>query len=725
MEATASTKQVHAHTPGPGGWHDLADHLRAVAQRAQVFCEAFGAQDLACWIGFFHDLGKVNPEFQRYLLACAQGARHPQVPHAVWGAALAYSWLWKQKGDALGWKLLALPILGHHAGLPHGGTAGCQIETFLASNTRALECMHAYLRAAKPPLPSLGFPELGPGRLELFIRIVYSALVDADYLDTEQHFAPQHALLRGGWPGLEALWRRFEANQRALLATVPDTEVNRVRREVYEACLHAAEGPIGVYRLTVPTGGGKTRSGLAFALRHALMHRLSRVVVAIPYTSIIDQTAEVYRNILGDETVLEHHSELEPEEGEGQDPATLRLRLATENWDAPLTVTTTVQLFESIFTNRPSKARKLHNLARSVIILDEVQTLPPDLLEPTLDVLRTLAEDYGTSIVLSTATQPAFEDSPYLQPFRGLSVREIVPEYPGHFRRLRRVVYRRHREPVGWQELARRLRSIRQVMVVLNSRKDALDLLDAMGDDPHAFHLSTLLCGAHRREVLREVRRRLATGEPVRLVSTQVVEAGVDLDFPEVWRAVGPLDRVVQVAGRCNREGMRDKGWVNVFEPLEGRSPRGPYKVGLEKARLVLARHSEEDLCEPDIFREYFQEVFSTVDTDRMGIQALREDLNFPEVASRYRLIEDHTVPVVVPYGDGPSRLEQWRTRPHRDTWRRLQPYVVNLYLWEARRFEEEGWIERISQGLCCWRGPYDLQRGLRRAHYDPSDLIC
>ena len=715
---------VYAHTPGPSGWHDLGDHLRAVAARAASLCECFRGGDLACWVAVLHDLGKVNPEFQRYLCAEVEGREQQQVPHAIWGAALVYHWLWKCRGDPSGWKYLALPVFGHHAGLPHGGTVGARLEQFLSEHPEALHRMQEYLSGLGIPLPRLNLPQLPGRRAETFIRMVFSALVDADYLDTERHFSPDRYALRGSRLTLEVLWPRLQANQVELLNKAPDTIVNRVRREVYERCLAAAEGPQGVYRLTVPTGGGKTRSGLAFALKHALKHGLRRVVVAIPYTSIIDQTAEVYREILGEEAVLEHHSQLELREDEGQDPDAIRVRLASENWDAPLIVTTTVQLFESLFSNRPAKVRKLHNLARSVLLLDEVQTLPPELLEPTLEVLRALVDDYGVTLVLSTATQPTFEGTPYLKPFQGLELREIVSDYPRHFEQMRRVEYVLHPEPLTWEDLAGRIRETPQVMVVLNARKDALSLLDALRDDPDAFHLSTLLCGAHRREILGEVRRRLEGGSRVHLISTQVVEAGVDIDFPEVWRAVGPLDRVVQVAGRCNREGRLELGRVNIFEPAAGRAPRGSYKVGVEKARMLLARHSPEALHQPHIYAEYFRELFSAVDTDKKGIQALREQLDYPEVAARYRIIADQTVPVVVPYGEGFRRLEQWKEQPGLQTWRRLQPYVVNLYLWEARRLEEDGWLEKVSEGLYRWRGAYDERRGLVEAEYDPADLV-
>ncbi|MBY6277443.1 MAG: CRISPR-associated helicase/endonuclease Cas3 [Symbiobacterium thermophilum] len=713
----------YAHSPGPRGWHDLYSHLTEVARMACQFAAPFGAGELAYWIGFCHDLGKINPAFQQYLETVNCGQPHPVVPHAIWGGALAYWLLWKHKQDAYMWKLLALPIYGHHAGLPNGGTISSVLEHFVQETPVALDQMMAYLQEHKALLPRLRAPALTGTRLELFIRMVYSALVDADYLDTEGHFNPAEASKRGGWPRLEELLEQFKRNQQEFMARVPDTLVNRVRREVYEACWHAAERPPGIFRLTVPTGGGKTRSGLAFALRHAVIHGLRRVVVAIPYTSIIDQTATEYRKILGNAAVVEHHSQLQPPEDESQSELALRQRLATENWDAPLIVTTTVQLFESLFSARPHQARKLHNLARSVILLDEVQSLPPEILAPTVDVLRSLVENYGVTVVLCTATQPALDRVPALSDFQEVGISEIVTDYPRHFTLLRRVQYERRAEPMTWAELAREVANRSQIMVVLNRRRDALALLEVLKEDPDVFHLSTLLCGAHRREVLNEVKQRLKDGKRVRLISTQVVEAGVDLDFPEVWRAVGPLDRIVQAAGRCNREGARHFGRLVIFEPAEGGSPSGPYKVGIEKARQILEHYPPDALHSPDIFREYFAELYSTVNLDAKNIQQLREDLNYPEVASRYRLIAEDTVPVVVDYKDGFRRLDDWLRRPTLEAWRALQPYVVSIYRREVHQNTE--WLEPVFGGLYRWSGGYDPKRGLVQSFHDPSDLIA
>ena len=489
-------KDLYAHTPNDkGSWHVLSEHLEDVANCAKQFADKFHAGDLAYWIGLWHDLGKSNPEFQEYLEACQRDERHEKVPHAIWGAVLAYRLLSRNIKDDR-WKEMALTIAGHHGRIDQPGSLSQRLEEHAQNNQVIFQHVVEYVKKLPSP-PKVTLPELTRTQRELFIRMVFSALVDADYLNTEKHFKENQYILRHKQQGIGHLWDRFIVNQLELMSSVnATTVVNQVRKEVNEFCEMAATGNPGIYRMTVPTGGGKTRSGLAFALKHAVENKMDRVIFAIPYTSIIDQTAREYRNILGADAVLEHHSQVNIPANENQDVADISSRLAHENWDAPLIVTTTVQLFESLFSNRPGKVRKLHNITRSVIVLDEVQTLPLELLTPTLDVLRELVERYRVSVVLCTATQPAFEDSHYLKPFHGMQIHEIVPEeiYDKHFKQLERVEYHRRKEPVSWQELASELSREKQVMVVLNTRKDALSLIESLGDNKRdVFHLSTLL----------------------------------------------------------------------------------------------------------------------------------------------------------------------------------------------------------------------------------------
>lgn len=746
----------YAHTPVDGGpWHDLVSHLRQTSVLARKNAAKFGAGELAALAGLWHDIGKFNPSFQKYLrdchdaeLSCREAPRGGSVPHAVYGAVLAREEL----------QLLAPVIHGHHTGLQ--SYAKVQEATERPETLRVYEEVLSVARESVEGLVFAGaWSSLVSGLpedrsrtdlfLELHLRMVFSALVDADFLDTETHFDRGRSGKRGTRVLPTELWEVLREDQDKTIADADPTRVNGVREEVYRECLRAAGSPQGVFRLSVPTGGGKTRSGLAFALKHAVEHDLDRVVVAIPYTSIIEQTASVYREIfedLDESAVLEHHSAVRrdvegdvrqaPEEAERLEAARLRARLAAENWDAPLVVTTTVQLFESLFANRTSRCRRMHNIARSVIVLDEVQTLPVGLLSPIVGVLGELVRRYGVTVVLCTATQPALEEgSRHLEGFE--SVEEIVPEEMAlrHFRSLRRVEYEAPVEEWSWSEVAERLLEAspaRRAMVVLNTRKDALALLAELEGEP-ALHLSTRLCGAHRRDVLEDVRRRLGADEPCLLVATQVVEAGVDLDFPVVFRAIGPLDRIAQAAGRCNREGKLDgMGRVVVFRPSEGRMPPGEYRAGADEARIMLEREGF-DLHDPNVFREYFKKLYGDMSTDARGIQELRRLFDYPEVADRFRLIDGTTVPVIVSY-DGPDERrnkerEQLIGRIRRTgLWsgdqRRLQPYAVSLF---EREFERSrGVMEEIADGVHLWNGNYHGLRGIEveEGTLDPEVLI-
>jgi len=726
-----------AHTPPKNSnkWHELKYHLRKVADKAREFAEKFGAAELGYYAGLWHDLGKYNPIFQKYLAECETasrlGASEPRdrVPHAIYGAKLA----------AEKFEPLALLIAGHHTGLQTFGKLGNDLE-----NRVDLGTYQSILHNAKSDDIELKISTLASQQLmglyqdkhsyELLLRLLFSCLVDADYLDTETHFDPQIAAQRGSRVSVTNLWEILKTAQKNLLEQADDTPVNQVRSQVYQACFDAAKLPPGVFRLAVPTGGGKTRSGLGFALAHAVQHNLERVIVAVPYTSIIEQTVEVYRGIFGQDAVLEHHSAIKPDERNEEDARfrQAQARLATQNWDAPLIVTTTVQLFESLFANRTSRCRKLHNIVNSVIILDEVQTLPAGLLDPILSVLKELCRQYQVSVVLCTATQPALEgETPYLRGFAAGSIRDIVPKPMAkeHFMALSRVNYNVPTEEWSWAEVAQNAQANEQSLVILNTRKDALAVIDELAPDAnHIFHLSTLLCGQHRREVLQQVRDLLAAHQPCILISTQVVEAGVDLDFPVVYRAIGPLDRIVQAAGRCNREGRRaEKGQVTIFRPQEGKIPPGEYRKAFEETSILLRRENL-DWDDPNIFETYFRRLYQGLNTDAQEVQQYREVFDFPEVATRFKLIPDDTTPVLIEYDDRARdlvrRIRHYGLRS--GDLRALQPYLVSLRSREFRETEELR--ELIAPGVWLWNGNYDSRKGIAVGAaaivHDPADLI-
>ncbi|NPV58447.1 MAG: CRISPR-associated helicase Cas3' [Actinobacteria bacterium] len=725
--------EIYAHTPVGNKWHLLYDHLFGVAKAAKEMASSFGKGSQAFWLGIMHDIGKISPAFQGYLRKIFNGEASSCEPHAIWGAAYMYLLLAGNMNLSDGWEQYCLPIMGHHAGLPDIGIGALRIESFIKENKDAIKLMGGYLKgllvdnkAIADEVPKVEIETNPPYVREHTTRMLYSVLVDADYLDTDSHFNRDKQCLRKSWPELDSLSGIFTRQYRAYINQLKSSscdDVIRIRDNVYTQCIEKAEDAPGIFTLTAPTGSGKTLGYLAFALNHAVKHKKSRIIVVLPYTSIIDQTARTIRRILGSNAVLEHHSSFDVsiiDDGALVD----KYMLASENWDAPIIVTTTVQFFESLFSNKPSKVRKIHNIANSVVVLDEVQALPPEMLGPTLDMVRSLANHYGVSFLLSTATQPAFEMIDGQSVFTSLSGREIIPDYNTLFKKMRRVIYEIYPGNITWDELLRSIHGLDQVMVVFNTRAHATKLFSMLEQDDGTFHLSSMLCAKHRKAILETVKQRLEDGLRVRLITTQVVEAGVDLDFPEVWRAIGPLDRIVQAAGRCNRNGRLACGKVIIFEPEEAGTPGGPYKIGVEKSKMILKQHDAEDLHNPEIYREYFSRLYQSVNLDVEHVQLYRRDINYPEVAKKYKLIRENTAMVVVPYRDSAERLQQFQAFPSRETWYGLQPFVVNVREKDILSYSAKGYARMITGNLYEWFGPYDENLGLTDLYFDPADLV-
>jgi len=717
--------QLLAHSANQEGkTQSLIDHLKNVAKIAKEFADKFGAGELAYMAGLWHDLGKATPEFQS-VLSGNSTAKPPE--HKSVGAIISKD----QDAD-----YLAFIISGHHGGLFNredlkDWVKEKRIACNLKETIELLKTNSLFQLSGKSSLQPPDFAQKSKLNFEFFIRMLFSCLVDADYLDTEAHFFPQKSMTRTADYSINKLWSLFEKNQKEKTGKSKDS-VNAIRHEIYSLSLAAAEKPRGFFRMTAPTGGGKTRSSMAFALKHAEKHELDRIIYAIPYTSIIEQTAEVFREIFGDQAIVEHHSAIEVEDENNQQNGTqTRLRLLTENWDAPIIVTTTNQLFESLLANKPSKCRKLHNISNSVIILDEAQTLPIELFCPILDVLKQLVCHYKVSVVFCTATQPALENLPHLS---DINITEIVTESREIFNQLKRVEYQIRPAKCGFDEIAQIIRSHDQSMTIMNTRKDALALLDELKDAPDVFHLSTLLCPKHRRDVLKNISDRLKSNLPCRLVSTQVVEAGVDIDFPLVLRAIGPLDRIVQAAGRCNREGKLTKGNVILFEPSEGTLPAGTYRSGFSEAVELLKEKT--DLDDPQIYQKYFKSLYQDVDFKAgKEISESRKRFLFKDVAQNFHIIEENTFPVIVLYrgikqDDKSVDLLlaelQNRQKQSSNIARSLQPYLVNLYECEIKKAEKSGLVERINPelNLFLWKGNYDQLRGIGGDSWDPADLV-
>jgi CRISPR-associated endonuclease/helicase Cas3 len=562
--------------------------------------------------------------------------------------------------------------------------------------------------------------------------------VDADFLDTEQFMSPDKTALRGQYPALAELEPRFEAYMTVLAARADDTPVNRIRALVLDCCRNAAERTPGLFSLTVPTGGGKTLASLAFALRHARHHGKRRIFYVIPYTSIIEQTADVFRGVFGEDAVLEHHSNLDSEQ------ETPRSRLACENWDSSLIVTTNVQFFESLFAARPSRTRKLHNIINSVVILDEAQLLPPEFLTPILGAIRELSRHYGVSFVLCTATQPALASRRSFDfAFDGLDdVREIVGdpaavrELHAQLRRVEVALPEDLQAPTSWEALAAELEIFPRALCIVDRRDDARILHRLL--PAGTVHLSGLMCGQHRAEVIATIKRRLNAGDPIRVVSTQLVEAGVDLDFPVVYRALAGLDSIAQAAGRCNREGrLFNLGRVVVFVPPT-QPPVGHLRQACDAGRQVLQRRPPDPLA-PELFAEYFQSLYWRKSAERLDskeIMALlknnqRLEFSFRTAAERFQLIPETQAPVIVRYGDS----ERWLARLarpgddlDRKTLRQLQRYVVNIPRRVHQRLLADGAIEERRPGVYVQVAPlYDPDVGLRveqTVNYAPDDLM-
>jgi CRISPR-associated endonuclease/helicase Cas3 len=697
----------------------LREHLSGVAHRAADFSSIFETaaptQRWAYLAGLWHDLGKYRPGFQRYVRLAENADAHiegkvggREKTHSAAGALWALQRLEKTHGapGKLAAHVLAYLIAGHHAGLDDWSEG---LQQRLAHPDSLQELAESL--ASNPPdevlrpdgfAPNLRHIPGGQGGFALWVRMLFSCLVDADFLDTEAHFDAGKPARREGFPTLAQMRSALDDHMAAMPAAA--TPVNTLRADILRQCRAKAALPAGFFSLTVPTGGGKTLSSLAFALTHAQAHGKRRIVYAIPYTSIIEQTADVFRNVfkaLGDEVLIEHHSQADAAEKD----ETARSRLACENWDAPLVVTTNVQLFESLFAAKTSRCRKLHNLVGSVIVLDEAQQLPPAFLQPILDVLKLLVEHYSVTVVLCTATQPALSSTDYFDAsknLRGLeNVREIIDDPDALFDALKRVQVELPSDwttPTPWADIAAQLSAEDCVLAIVNTRKAARELQRLMPEG--TLHLSALMCGAHRKDVIAHIKERLQAKRegrdvrPLRVVSTQLVEAGVDIDFPVVYRALAGLHSIAQAAGRCNREGrMESPGRVVVFVPPE-RPPLGALRKGADACISTLRGHAHDPQHDPlarGLFPRYFTEFYHSVDLDQhrvvnlLTVQPRDLAVKFRTAADAFRLIDDaDSATVVVRYAAHQEHIDSLLNTlaaegPQRWLMRKLQRYTVSI----------------------------------------------
>ena len=703
-------------------WQTLQSHSVNVGEMAAEFARVFGAQEIARYAGQLHDVGKYSLLFQKRL-----EGEIKFVDHSTAGAKIAV----ERWGNVIG-KLMAFCIAGHHAGLANGNGEGDNRRTLkdrlalrFGADIPALD--NLWQQEIKLP-QNLSAPSLKADAhhpffsYAFFTRMLYSCLVDADYLDTEAFYLKleNKASERGCYPDLNALQHNFNqfinAFRRRIAQDPEQTEaekrnaaLNRLRSEILDYAVEQAAQPQGLFTLTVPTGGGKTFTSMAFALEHAKHYGMRRVIYVIPFTSIIEQNAAEFRKAfgeLGEQAVLEHHSTFD--DGKLQNEATKdKLRLASENWDAPIVVTTAVQFFESLFADRSSRCRKLHNIAGSVIILDEAQMLPLNLLLPIIQAIKELAQNYRSSVVMCTATQPAVQaENGFYRGFE--NVREIAPKPTALFDKLRRTTV----QHIGTQtdaDLLAKLGEHSQMLVIVNNRRHARSLYDQAKHLDGTFHLITLMCAKHRSQKLDEIRGRLKNGESCRVIATSLIEAGVDVDFPLVMRAEAGLDSVAQAAGRCNREGKRpsENSFVWIFAPEE--QWKAPPELAIQAAVMRLTADSfSDDLLSTQAVAAYFAELYQLKgsELDNKKILKMHNDtgqsLDFPfqTIADKFRMIESHMQPLIIPFdGEAENLISSLHHADHiGGLLRKLQPYTVQIPEKALAALYKAGRIEPINE---------------------------
>lgn len=696
--------------------HGLADHVRSTAELAASFAAPFGARELAWALGLWHDAGKAECSWQERLLLAERTDGPVGGDHKSLGARMLLPAA----------SVYAMAVAGHHGGLedrqqvarlaPQPGDD----DTLARFYSEVPEARRVLDAENLIPAPWRRDPLVA----EMGLRLVFSALVDADHLDTAAHFAGLPRAKVTAQADMAGLLRRFEERRAGLLAARPESPIDGVRSELYESVVKQAGGAPGVYRLPAPTGSGKTLTAAGFALHHAVANGQRRVIVAVPFITITEQNAAVYRRLLGADVVLEHHSQVEFDQRWS--------RLGAENWDAPFVMTTMVQLFDSLFGRKPARSRKLHRLAGAVIVLDEVQALPLTLLVPILDALKVLTTHFGTTVLLTSATQPAFDD---LAVWRDREVVDLVDQPATLFERLRRVSYEWWLDPrPTLAEVAERAGAEHQALVVVNTVDQARTVHRLISGcaSGAVLHLSTRMCPAHRRQVLEQVQQLLAAGDRVVLISTQLIEAGVDLDFPVVFRALSPAEALQQAAGRANREGKQDHpGRMIVFDAADTRIP-GFYSTAVGSTRAYFGP-DKQDPDDVDALRAYYQHLYRSLNLEQgaraTAIQRHRKAFDFRSVADgpvsdggvgqrdralAFRMLDDDTVPVVVSTHVDQNVVNTLLDRAradqgaNREVWRKLQPYTVSL----PQRVMDDPGIQALCrpvlEGLWEWAGPYD-----------------
>ena len=703
--------KFYAHTFGENkeDWQLLFDHLTQTAELAYKFGKDSGLSEIAYLTGMLHDIGKYSYAFQKRLLGCSG-----HVDHSTAGGREICDFTRNDKLKAIIGNLIAYCVVGHHSGLPdYGSSVDLDTEgTLKARLKKNLEEYSVYQKEIN--LDKIKFPEFKPLRpstktggftISFFTRMLFSCLVDADYQDTE-NFMTRGEKKRGGFD--EIPWYQEQFNRYLEKFENPTNPINEKRTEILQTCIKKANYRPGLFTLTVPTGGGKTFASMAFALNHAYLHQLSRIIYVIPYTSIIEQNASAFKEVLGENNVLEHHSNFDwkpknlksdPNFSDDQsNNAFEKVKLSAENWDIPVVVTTNVQFFESLYTNRSRGCRKIHNIAKSVIIFDEAQMLPLDYLKPCLFAISELISNYGSSAIFCTATQPSIER---FMPGK-VNFQELAPNPQELYQFFKRVRVKSIGK-ISDSKLMEKINSEDQVLCIVNTRKHAKGLFDMLLDEDR-FHLSTLMCPNHRKKTIQEIKDRLQKSNPCKVISTQIMEAGIDVDFPVGYRALSGLDSIIQAAGRVNREGKRKEGIMHVFEVDSEFVKKTPAYIqqGAVLAKKILRNFSDDPISLQAIYA-YYNELYQLQSEKAFDMKEIINcfergipEFDFKTAADRFNLIENSTVSVIIPYDEYAENLiHQLRfTEFPKSIIRKLQSYTVNIYEREFEALQSLGLID-------------------------------
>ena len=702
------------------------EHCIGVAELAKQFASEFGMGNWGYILGILHDKGKEKKEFQEYIqdVNGIPGHKHwtkKGKAHAYVGALLAQSLYGKVATTFLG-----NAICGHHAGLYDY----FELEKMISSSDLPSEVQ---MQTDAIQLNKAKFT-LTENQINHLVRVLFSCLVDADYLDTEKFMNASSASQRGHHKKLSELLILLEDHFCKLNNNSEDSTVNVIRRCVQEQCIKMSSGETGFYSLTVPTGGGKTLSSLLWAMRHAVCNGQKRIIIAIPYTSIIVQTASVLKSIFGEENVLEHHSQFIIDSIIDKD-IRLKAKLASENWDYPIVVTTNVQLFESMFSNKPSDCRKLHNIANSVIILDEVQTLPTDYLQPIVDALKSYQRMFGISVLFTTASQPVLsgliEGCNPKAAFQGIDgITEIIPKEYALHDRLRRVCLEIDNTGITYDEIADRLSRHDKVLCIVNTRNDAREIFERLPKEGMTIHLSRMMCPRHVTKAIQDIKQALSYNSEtvIRVVATQLIEAGVDIDFPVVYRQEAGLDSILQAAGRCNREGKLDMATAYVFSLSVEHKLYGSI-IDANNARLGMI--NVNDWFAPETMTEYFRQLYCRKETfDKKGIKTLLykpAEMRFAEAAKKFRLIEETGKTVYVNMGDSLELIERLKSDGITySLMKELSQYSVNIHERDFQKLNSYEAIEEVIEGIYVVkdRAQYDENIGLRLDNHWMNEIL-